>query len=288
MSLLDDLLEVDLLATELKQILVGTPPSGVPEIYLAIRTDADPGPNLDQPQMLGDGTRANPFAANTAAQFNVVLRFKAQATNMTIHLGPGLFRTEGGYDSLSTAEGASPNPFRLFDGMRIVGAGMFNTVVRLVSRQGLVNRERQMSVIGGVLGDTTNNVEISDLTIDCNLGDQPWTPGKNYACMSQSAINLNGNNCRLRRVRLINFGTQRFPHNVCASRPYSGGGSDYIEINGATPSGYNNRCQVTSPEGGSWRHSITNNKSNQECHRAFTVRCGVRANAVNAPRKCRM
>jgi hypothetical protein len=125
MSLLDSFIEDQLLAAELKQTLSGTPTVGLQEIFLAIRTDSDGDPGDPQnPKLVGDGTRQNPFAANTAIEFNSVVGSSAFTTNMAVHLGPGLFRTEGGGGSGSVV------PLRLFDGMRIVGSGMFKKQLR--------------------------------------------------------------------------------------------------------------------------------------------------------------
>ena len=71
MSLLDSFLEDELLASELRQTVdYDIPAAGLREIYLAIRTDGDPGLDPVNPKIVGDGTRGNPFAVNTAVQFN--------------------------------------------------------------------------------------------------------------------------------------------------------------------------------------------------------------------------
>jgi hypothetical protein len=233
MSFLDSFLEDELLASELRQpVDFDSPHDGLRDLYLAIRTDGDPGPDQANPRVIGNGTRENPFAANTAAQFNFVLRTYGRAQSITVHLGPGLFRTEGGGGSNSLY------PFFLRDGMRIVGAGMFNTTLRLAAvplplpLPGTESPSRSFTVIGGDLNPTYTaaEVEISDLTIDCNLGDQPWTPAKRYAWMSLMAVNFNGSGNRLRRVRLINFGTRTHTSvgSSAEAYPFWGAGGNYI------------------------------------------------------------
>lgn len=80
------------------------------EIFLCIRTDG----------ATGDGSRENPYLANTAAQFDAIME-NIVTENTLVHLGPGLFRTRGGQ-----AAG-----WLLKSGVHIVGSGIFSTTLRL-------------------------------------------------------------------------------------------------------------------------------------------------------------
>jgi hypothetical protein len=183
MPLLDSLLEDELLVSELQ-----TP---LKEIFLAIRTDST----------RGDGTRENPFAAQTATLFDTILR-DYRIDNVVFRLGPGLFRTAGGVFSGNTL------PVILKSGQRIAGAGMFNTILRLTCVPPGNELMRGIITLGQDIDQQYNEIEISDLTIDCNLGDQPKLAAQAYPLMWQYAIFLNGRNNRIRRVRVINFGTR--------------------------------------------------------------------------------
>lgn len=196
MSLLDSLLEDTLLASELE--------SPLKEVYLAIRTDGNDG----------NGTRLNPLDASTALKFDAVVAAH-RAPNLGVRIGPGLFRTQG-------ADTNAVHPLMIASGMRIVGSGMYNTTLRLTAASVQSSNIRSFAIILG--SGTVNNVEISDLTIDFNLGDQPLTDGLNYARMCLKAIELNGKNNRIRRVRIINFGT-RTPGQINGDRTVPSGES---------------------------------------------------------------
>jgi hypothetical protein len=183
MSLNDSFLEDGLLVSELAKPLK--------EIYIAIRTDSKPG----------DGTRENPFDGSTAKKFDQIF-FDFRAFNVRFRLGPGIFRTEGADATFAT------RPLLIFSGCHITGAGMFNTILRLTAASsGNQTTFRHIDLIGKG-SNSVNDVEISDLTIDCNLDDQIPTFGLPYALMSIDAVSIDGANNRFRRVRVINFGNR--------------------------------------------------------------------------------
>jgi hypothetical protein len=197
MSLLDTFVNAEKLRSEIAPMR---------EFFLAIRTDGPPDGN-DMgiiPVILGDGTRENPFDASTARRFNRIISLnKGAAGKVVFRLGPGLFRTTG-TDNLGLT--ASP-PLVLRSGTRFVGAGMFNTIIRLATIK--VPTDPTFRNIGGIVSEgLQDNIEISDLTIDCDLEHQPSTPGLDFSRICLGAIFLTGNNNRIRRVRLINFGTR--------------------------------------------------------------------------------
>ena len=93
MNTLDALLRDSLPASVLAKPLT--------EVWVAIRTDGLPD-DITDPQhpvvvVIGDGTRDNPWDGSTALKLDRVLSFNLKnVSNVTIHLGPGVFRTGGG------------------------------------------------------------------------------------------------------------------------------------------------------------------------------------------------
>src|SRR5882762_151946 len=75
------------------------------EIFLAVRTDG----------IKGSGTLNDPYDASTTARFDAIMKSLPGST--LVHLGPGIFQTNGYSDDLS-------NPWQIRPGMRIVGSGI--------------------------------------------------------------------------------------------------------------------------------------------------------------------
>jgi hypothetical protein len=172
------------------------PSNNLAEVWMAIRND----------QNSGDGSRCNPFRANTAVEFDS--RISSFPTNCTIRLGPGVFRTGGGAE----AGFSHPNPFPLTlkHGQKITGSGMGQTTLMFdwsqYSQYTDAKGQNHYMIFGGFF---ENGYEVSDLTLDCNLGAQPFEEGlTTYPKFAVGGIALNGNNIRIRRVRFINFGTR--------------------------------------------------------------------------------
>jgi hypothetical protein len=184
-------------------------------------------------------------ATDGTNKFKYKMRFKAAATSVTgrvmqeplsyrfdevmnalaalnvpvaIHIAPGVFETRGH----SGADGPSYG-WRLKSGFRIAGAGMGLTTLKLV---GAAVRDRQYAVF---YADTyLDGLEISALTVDCNLEDQPHT---DVLCAAVNVVG-GGRHVRARRLRAINWGT-RFPDDYrenfvffLASRPGVGDAID--------------------------------------------------------------
>ena len=114
----------------------------------------------------------------------------AMGSDVTIHVGPGVFLTKG-HPIMS-----------VFSGHKIVGSGMQATTVRLVA---MVESGETFRAFGS--NDHLQSFEVSDLTIDCNL-----PAGIAFPPMNCGAINCRGDHLRYRRVRAINFGTLREGH----------------------------------------------------------------------------
>ena len=156
------------------------------EIWIAYRTDG----------LKGSGTASDPYDGSTAAKFDA--RMNETPANMRVHLGPGIFETKGYADGETT--GWQPKP-----GMNITGAGIDVTTLKLAG----ASQNKPYFTIGHALTTGSPAVpnlldyfEISDLTIDCNLGGQ--TPTQ----LSCAAVRIMGNHCRIRRVKATEWGTK--------------------------------------------------------------------------------
>lgn len=95
----------------------------VKEIGIANRSDGLPDPTFLNP-VRGDGSVNNPFDASSPAKCDFILNLLRNLAPspplrpyMTIHLGPGCFRTHGGRRQLAW------RAWRPTSGQRIVGAG---------------------------------------------------------------------------------------------------------------------------------------------------------------------
>jgi hypothetical protein len=141
------------------------------DIWIGLRSDG----------ALGEGTLANPF--NGAGEgFDAKMRelcVTNQATNLSVHLLPGTFETRGS---------AAWYPR---SGWKIRGAGMDVTTLQLVAGGTFVQ-----GVISPFNVVEANDVEVSDLTVDCNHSQS----NSNVA----SGVVLWGSGNAIRRVKAIN------------------------------------------------------------------------------------
>ena len=191
MSLLEALLEDELL----------NPPVVQMEIWIALRTDGVPG----------SGTRADPYNGSTAALLDGVLSDSTRVPDKAfIHFGPGIFETTGGFGAFAPGD-PTPTPYVVGweprSGWRLVGSGIWATTLKLVRASSVPNVN--YCVVGKRSGDPhLQGFSISEVTIDCNLGGLPATPGDAFARVSSSAIRLPGRDIQVRNVRVINFGTR--------------------------------------------------------------------------------
>src|SRR6266850_1369655 len=113
-----------------------------------------------------------------------------------INLGPGVFETRG-YSPGNHA-------WQPKDGWKIIGSGMGITTLKLVEAS---LPHHTYDAIGGDYNDFLHAFEVKDLTIDCNLPDQP--KGSDYtARVVCAAIGVAGRDIRIKRVQAIRFGTQ--------------------------------------------------------------------------------
>jgi hypothetical protein len=114
---------------------------------------------------------------------------------LAIHLGPGTFQTNGYADGISG--GWQPKA-----GMKMAGSGVDVTTLQLArSLTGAHYYAIGHAVSSGGQPFTVDYFEVSDLTVDCNLGPFSGTA----AC---GAVRVLGNHAKVRRLKVINWGTK--------------------------------------------------------------------------------
>jgi hypothetical protein len=126
-------------------------------------------------------------------------------SNIQIRLGPGTYLTRG----------FAPNDSRGWQpktGQKIIGAGTVVTTLQLV---GAENADQHYHLIGMPIEPSSTtpiapleSFEVSDLTLDANLEDQPGRTDPGYAPVACGAVRVFGHQCRVSRVRTINWGTR--------------------------------------------------------------------------------
>jgi hypothetical protein len=147
--------------------------------------------------------QANPTAIRMTFEFDNVMRDVPPHTR--IHLGPGIFKTRG--FAPNDARGWQPKT-----GQKIVGAGVNVTILQLV---GAENADQHYHAVGMPIepnGSTPiaplEQFEISDLSIDCNMDNQPGRPDPGYGNVACGAVRILGNHCQIHNVKAINWGTK--------------------------------------------------------------------------------
>jgi hypothetical protein len=130
--------------------------------------------------------------------------------NSTIHLTPGTFITRQG----TSAAGGDRFGLSAKNGWKVRGAGMDVTIIMLMTNHPAAGGGGKVQVIGsGGSGyhaweTPGDGIEISDLTVDCNLQNQNvgHTP---------TAVGLGGSDNKVSRVRAINWGSTQPPGYEC-------------------------------------------------------------------------
>jgi hypothetical protein len=128
----------------------------------------------------GSGTLDCPYDGSTQAKFDAAMY--NLPTNTTIHLLAGKYQTVGG-------DGGG-NSQCLKSGQKIMGSGIDNTIVQLVT-----NAEVRYVVANSLFG--CPNIEVADLTLDCN-----YTTA--LGAVSRGGLLLYGTGLVARRVKVIN------------------------------------------------------------------------------------
>ncbi len=156
------------------------------EIFIARRIDA----------VGGSGTIDDPYDWSAQAKFDALMG--NAPVNATIHLGAGLFQTQG-YNAFLN-QGWQPKA-----GQKIRGSGIDVTTLQLINASGSA---AVTLAIGCQYDNFCAGFEASDFTVDCNLGGQPVPQGVNFAPVACGAFSVPGRDVRIRRIRVIHFGTQ--------------------------------------------------------------------------------
>ena len=145
----------------------------------------------------GDGTQENPFLVpqDNARLFDRVIR--RIPPRATVHLGPGVFQTEG---TVSTASAGMLRAVSFPEGCRIRGCGVGQTIIRL--KAGVLGEGQRGVVVDFASSSPRNGLssEVSDLTVDCNFGNQSPQSVKTVG------INYSGFRTLIERVEIVHLG----------------------------------------------------------------------------------
>jgi len=155
--------------------------------WVAARTDGIKGSGV---------TPGDPFNGSTADRFDSIMN--TLPMNCRVYLGPGTFSTQG-YASGVTG-GFQPKR-----GMKIIGSGIGVTKILIAPNPNATNAHYFAfghDLASGGQPNLMDDLEISDLTIDCRLFAQG---GSQAAC---GAVRIMGNHAKVRRIRAINWGTK--------------------------------------------------------------------------------
>jgi hypothetical protein len=150
------------------------------EIWIAVRTEGK----------AGDGSERNPFDGSTQLKFDQILASLGE--NTAIHLGPGIFQTN-----------IVSRKWRPLNGWKVQGAGTDLTTVQAI---GDLSRGGYFVAIGldngTSAGARSDNVTISDLTVDCNWAriSSNAPVAKGQANCKMGIITLMGSNNVVERV----------------------------------------------------------------------------------------
>jgi hypothetical protein len=142
----------------------------------------------------GSGTASNPYDGSTQVKFDARMSNLQGTPNLTIHLGPGTFRSNVALGSWTVRSG-----------WIIQGAGMYSTTCQMMGN--LAGRHSDHEFFKSGSNIFTNNVVIRDLTIDCNWSELSLTAdmgagGEKWVTVY--AIDLAGSYNLIERVRHIN------------------------------------------------------------------------------------
>jgi hypothetical protein len=142
----------------------GFTPKGYSRIFIAYRTDTEPG----------DGTAREPFDGSSPQKFDALLRARSErgVTHLVVCIGPGTFQTEGAHDYLlgrGHLDRVQPAGFTVNQSWKVHGAGIDQTVLQLTDLY--LDRSSAKYLPGLIIGTYDLNsygIEVSDLTLDDN------------------------------------------------------------------------------------------------------------------------
>jgi hypothetical protein len=162
------------------------------------------------------GTLADPFDGSTATTFDLAM--SNMPPNSVMHILAGTYQTKGWNPCL-------PWGWRLKTGQKILGSGIDVTIIQEVANVGCCAHVMSTSNTCSGVGFSCSNIEISDLTVDCNFNT------------NSHGILLHGTTHAIRRVKLINAASVGSTNEVFL-----------LQIDGAGPSSEGNvveECEVS-------------------------------------------
>lgn len=134
------------------------------------------------------GTQSDPFICPDGVSLQAVLTLLPP--NITIHFNAGTPGFQVGYPGIAVKPG-----------WKLRGQGVDQTILRLANNA--TQGPCRLSVVGGTSWATSvDDVEVSDLTVDCNAQNQSgsWE-------VVAAAVSLSGSRTRITNVKAINWGT---------------------------------------------------------------------------------
>jgi hypothetical protein len=145
----------------------------------------------------GNGTAANPYVRSSQTSFDALMQGSTIPANSTIHLMPGTFLTEGNIP--------------LQAGWKFRGAGIDVTTIKIVNLQTIYGTNLPSWYTVRVVGTPPlvyrrDGVEVSDMTVDCNLQNQG-------GAVAIGAVYLQGADTKISRVKAVNWGSEN--NNEC-------------------------------------------------------------------------
>lgn len=184
----------------------------------------------------GSGTANDPWDVRTQARFDAVmssLETLYPLGQVCVHLAASPRDTNGNLIPYQT------NGFRVSDGtgwqvrpgLKLLGSGTDVTVLKLVNATSdspyfAIGHALTKVVQSQTVPNAMDGVEVADLTIDCNADGS----GVAGAC---GAVRLMGSHCRIRRIKVINWGTKSDNHpchalSLIAALGYAESGTNFL------------------------------------------------------------
>lgn len=134
----------------------------------------------------GSGTITDPYCTPDPVSFHSLMFNPALSTNLVIHLMAGVFHVE--------VDSTSLNCITALNNWKIRGAGMDVTVLQVIT-----NHPGYGTYKTEVIGGAASGVEVSDLTIDCNMQNQTQN-------LCFQGIAMSGSDLLIDHCRAINWG----------------------------------------------------------------------------------
>ncbi len=241
----------------------------------------------------GDGTIDNPFDGGEGKIDNLFYKF-ADKENLVWNFYPGTYKTVGV---------ANKNYEQLKKGWKIRGSGIGVTIFKLTDfLEDQHNKKSGFNICFTTWYKNADNVEISNLTIDCNY----WELQTNRPNLGLSGIRLYGNNIKVKNVEVKNFSSNRlmgdgvsFEENFIITTGSIASKSYGHLIEGcyvwlpAAVDGYYSAISLMNPSGGYVSGRVLNNviladsrKQRFGLNLAFTKNCVYEGNEVYGCERC--